>query len=89
MGGDIEGVIKSKHYQSALYIHEHYKNEICFVPSTDSHLKDLIAKIYFYLCLCMPTDARRGCQNPWNWSYRLLYAVPCGCWVPNLGPLGK
>ena len=39
--------------------------------------------IYFIFCVCVfclvPTEARRGCGIPWNWSYGWLW--------PNPGPL--
>lgn len=43
--------------------------------------------VRMWLCVCLVLkDARIGCQIPWNWSYRQLWAAT---WVLqiNLGPL--
>lgn len=38
-------------------------------------------------CSCLvPTEARTGCETPWNWGYRQC-ELPCGCWGLNIGPL--
>ena len=35
----------------------------------------------------VPTEARRGHQIPWSWSYSCLWGNGCGCWDLNSGPL--
>lgn len=35
----------------------------------------------------MATETRRGYQDPWNWSYRFLWATQHGYWERNMGPL--
>lgn len=35
--------------------------------------------------MCVLEEARRGCQIPWNWSYRHCES-PCVCWESNPGP---
>lgn len=48
--------------------------------------------LFLFLCMCIslwvcvpyvciPWWARRGCQIPWNQSYRQLGPAWCGCWV--------
>lgn len=53
--------------------------------------------IYSFLFMCVfilihipyavPIEARRGCCNSWNWSYRWLWANWHGCWEPSWAPL--
>lgn len=48
----------------------------------------IISCVYVYDCLSeVPIEARRRCQNSWNWLYRRLWVAQCGCWDPNLGLL--
>lgn len=44
----------------------------------------------FSLCVCahagytsQPMEVGRGCQIPWHWSYRQLWAIWYGCWEQN------
>ena len=51
---------------------------------------------FSYMCVCVPHvcsahRSQRGCQMPWNWSYRYIYGWELlgGCCKLNLGPLEK
>ena len=62
-------------------------------------IKSFSRSMYIYLSVCvgflcgylhvsaMPTESRRGHQIPWSWSYRILWAIWCGCWELNPSPL--
>lgn len=43
------------------------------------------------VCICMqvPSEARGEHQVSQGWSFRQLWAVWCGCWQPNSGPVHK
>lgn len=53
-------------------------------------------KIFTFLLIyvCMPCvfvclEAKQGCWIPWNYCYRQLWVVQCGCWDPKSNPLPK
>lgn len=54
---------------------------VCFVLIFSVFLKEdsftfILCVCVFYMLVCapcvclLPKEARRGCQNPWNWNYR-------------------
>jgi hypothetical protein len=50
--------------------------------------------VFIHVSLCVhmsavTTEAGRGRQTPWNWSFRWLRAAQCGCWEPELSLLWK
>lgn len=50
----------------------------------------LLFFICVHVCLlprAVSTEARRGCQLPWNWSQEWLRIALHGYWDQNYGPL--
>lgn len=46
-----------------------------------------VHECFMYVGLCIhavPGEAKRGCQMPWKWSHRCLWASKW-CWETNLG----
>lgn len=44
---------------------------------------------HVFVCLCLQflLEAGRGCQTPWSWNNRYLWAAGCGCSKLNWGSL--
>lgn len=44
--------------------------------------------LFVYVCIEVPTEARKGRPLPWNRDYMGGYELPFGCWDLDSGPAG-